>query len=62
MLELIYFILEGEMTVSDKDGNEICVLKKHDSMHFAAGEGKSILNKSNYPASMLVIASMLPTK
>ena len=33
-VELIYFILEGEMTVSDKDGNEICTLKKHDSMHF----------------------------
>ena len=48
------------MTVSDKDGNEICTLKKHDSMHFDAGEGKSILNKTNYPATMLVIASMLP--
>ncbi|HIZ07262.1 MAG TPA: cupin domain-containing protein [Candidatus Eubacterium avistercoris] len=59
-VELIYFILEGEMTVSDKDGNEICTLKKHDSMHFDAGEGKSILNKTNYPATMLVIASMLP--
>ena len=44
----------------DKDGNEICTLKKHDSMHFDAGEGKSILNKTNYPATMLVIASMLP--
>ena len=50
------------MTVSDKDGNEICVLKKHDSMHFAAGEGKSILNKTNETATMLVIASMLPAK
>lgn len=59
-VELIYFILEGEMTVSDKDGKEICVLKKHDSMHFAAGEGKSIMNKQNYPATMLVIASMPP--
>ncbi len=59
-VELIYFILEGEMTVSDKDGKEICVLKKHDSMHFAVGEGKSIMNKQNYPATMLVIASMPP--
>lgn len=61
-VELIYFILEGEMTVSDKEGNEICTLKKHESMHFDAGEGKSILNKTNYPATMLVIASMLPAK
>ena len=61
-VEFIYFILEGEMTVSDKEGKEICTLKKHESMHFAAGEGKSILNKTNYPATMLVIASMLPVK
>ena len=61
-VELIYFILEGEMTVSDQDGKEICTLRKYDSMHFDAGEGKSILNKTNYPASMLVIASMLPAK
>ena len=61
-VELIYFILDGEMTVSDKEGKEICTLKKYDSMHFAAGEGKSILNKTNLPATMLVIASMLPKK
>lgn len=61
-VELIYFILDGEMTVSNKEGKEICTLKKYDSMHFATGEGKSILNKTNLPATMLVIASMLPKK
>ena len=61
-VELIYFILDGEMTILDKDGGEITVLKKYDSMHFAEGEGKQILNKQNYPATMLVIASPLPQK
>ena len=50
------------MTIMDKNGNVIEVLGKHDSMHFAAGEGKQILNKQNYPATMLVIASPLPQK
>lgn len=59
-VELVYFILDGEMTVMDKDGKEIEVLGKYDSMHFATGEGKQILNKKNYPATMLVIASPLP--
>ena len=36
------------------------VLGKYDSMHFAAGEGKQILNKTNYITTMLVIASPLP--
>ena len=61
-VELVYFILDGEMTISDKDGKVIDVLKKYDSMHFAAGEGKQIMNKQNYPATMLVIASPLPQK
>ena len=55
-VELIYFILEGEMTVRTK--TEIIVLRKHDSMHFGIGEGKSIKNETNMPASMLVIAGM----
>ena len=38
------------------------VLKKYDSMHFAVGEGKQILNKTNYITTMLVIASPLPKK
>ena len=61
-VELVYFILDGELTVLDKDDNEITVLKKYDSMHFAVGEGKQILNKTNYITTMLVIASPLPKK
>ena len=56
----LYFILDGELTVLDKDDNVIEVLGKYDSMHFAAGEGKQILNKTNYITTMLVIASPLP--
>lgn len=59
-VELVYFILEGEMTIMDKDGNEIDTLKKYESMHFAVGEGKQIRNKQNFPATMLVIASPVP--
>ena len=59
-VELVYFILDGELTVLDKDDNVIEVLGKYDSMHFAAGEGKQILNKTNYITTMLVIASPLP--
>ena len=55
-VELIYFILEGEMTVRTKD--ETIVLKKYDSIHFNVGDGKEIRNETNLPASMLVIAGM----
>lgn len=44
-VELIYFILEGEMTVRTKD--ETIVLKKYDSIHFNVGDGKEIRNETN---------------
>ncbi len=59
-VEAIYFMLEGEMTVFDKDGEEFCTLQKNDSIHFAVKEGRSILNKTNTPATMLVVTSTLP--
>lgn len=59
-VELIYFILDGEMTV--KSETETLKLKKYDSIHFDAFEGKEIRNETNLPASMLVIASILPKK
>lgn len=55
-VELIYFMLEGELTIYDKDKQELCTIKKDDSLHFAKGEGRIVLNNTNYPASMLVIA------
>jgi len=52
--EKIYFVLEGEVTVYDVDKNKI-VLKKYDSIHIAANEGRSIVNETNLPATMLVV-------
>lgn len=57
-VELIYFILEGEMVVESE--TETVVIGKYDSIHFDRFEGKSITNKTNLPAMMLVIAGMLP--
>lgn len=59
-VELIYFVLEGEMTVTSK--TETIVLKKYDSIHFDRFEGKEIKNNTNFPVSMLVIAGMLPAQ
>lgn len=55
-VELTYFILEGEMTLRTE--RDVIVLKKYDSVHFSVGDGKSIKNETNLPASMLVIAGM----
>lgn len=53
-LEKVYYVLEGEMTVGDKDGNEY-VIHKNESISFPPNEGRSLINKSNAPATMLVI-------
>jgi quercetin dioxygenase-like cupin family protein len=50
----VYFVLDGEVTVIDEKKNKI-VLKKFDSIHIGANEGRSIINESNLPASMLVV-------
>ena len=52
--EKIYFVLEGEVTVITKDKQKI-VLKKWDSIHIGPNEGRSIMNETNKPASMLVV-------
>ena len=52
--DTVYFCIDGEITITDKDGNEV-VLKKHDSIYIAPDEGRSIMNKTQYPASMMVI-------
>lgn len=53
-LEKVYYLLEGEMTVTDKDGKEY-VLAKDESISFLPNEGRGLVNKSNKPARMLVI-------
>jgi quercetin dioxygenase-like cupin family protein len=52
--EKIYFVLKGEVTITTPDGSEI-VLKKQDSIFIGPGEERAIINKTNMPASMLVV-------
>lgn len=54
-VELIYIVVEGEMTV--RAGDQVYKMGKYDSMHFSKGEAKSIKNETNMPAMMLVIAA-----
>ena len=51
--ELIYYIVEGEMTVKTTD--ETIVIKKGDSIFFKAGDVRESKNETNDPAQMLVI-------
>jgi len=55
-LEKVYYILEGEMTVTEKSGKKH-VLCKDDSFSMTEGDERRIVNESNIPARMLVIAS-----
>ena len=52
-LEKIYFVLEGEVTV--KTAKEEVVLKAWDSLYIPPNEGREIINRTNRPASMLVV-------
>ncbi len=52
--EKIYFVLEGQITVIAKNKEKI-VLNQTDSIHIDAHEGRSIINETNKPASMLVV-------
>ena len=50
-LEKVYYILEGEMTVTDKDGKKY-VLHKDESISFPPNEGRGLKNESGKPAKM----------
>ena len=60
-LEKVYYVLEGEMTVTDKDGKEY-VVHKDESISFPPNEGRGLINKSNLPARMLVIINYPDSK
>ena len=49
----IYFVLEGEVTIVTPD-SEI-TLRRWDSIFIGPGEQRAIINKTNLPASMLVV-------
>ena len=53
-LEKVYYVLEGEMTVRDKQGKEY-VIRKDEAIAFAPNEGRCLSNESSLPARMLVI-------
>lgn len=53
-LEKVYYMLEGEMTVRDKEG-KIFVIHKDEAITFAPFEGRYLVNESNKPAIMLVV-------
>lgn len=55
-VELIYCVTEGELTVTA--GGQEHVLRRYDSIHFDIGDERSVENKTNLPASMMVIAGM----
>ena len=53
LVEKIYFVLEGELTVKSK--TEEFVLRKGDSLFLGPNEGRELINNTNMPASMLVV-------
>ncbi|MGB9663066.1 MAG: cupin domain-containing protein [Moorellaceae bacterium] len=53
-VEKVYFVLEGEVTVIDAQGEKF-VLGPWDSIYIGPNEGRKIINETNRPASMLVI-------
>lgn len=53
-LEKVYYVLEGEMTVTDKAGNKF-VIGKDEAISFAPNEGRGLVNETNLPARMLVV-------
>jgi glyoxylate utilization-related uncharacterized protein len=54
-VEKVYFVLDGEVTV--KTPKEEITLRRWDSLAIGPGEQREIMNKTNLPASMLVIIS-----
>jgi len=56
--EKVYFILEGELTVTSKD--ETFVLGPRDSLYIGPNEGRSIVNNTSKPATMVVVVNTMP--
>lgn len=52
-LEKVYVVVDGEVTVTTEDGET--TLSRYDSCRLGPGEARSIVNKTNLPALMLVV-------
>lgn len=55
-VDVIYYVLEGEMTVITEQGET--VLHPGDSVRFEKNEAREIINRSNTTTKMLVIAGI----
>ena len=53
-MELVYYVVYGELTITTPETS--FVLQAGDSVCFMAGDERSVLNKGDSPAAMLVIA------
>ncbi|MFV0440317.1 MAG: cupin domain-containing protein [Lachnospirales bacterium] len=53
-LEKFYYVLEGEITVKEKDGT-VHVVGKGESISFKPNEGRYLDNLTNAPVQMLVV-------
>jgi glyoxylate utilization-related uncharacterized protein len=53
--EKVYICIDGQVTVKSK--TEEFILNPMDALYIAPHEGRSISNKTNKPASMLVVAN-----
>jgi quercetin dioxygenase-like cupin family protein len=53
-LEKVYYVLEGEMTVTDKAGAKYAV-HAGESISLRPNEGRGLVNEGNLPARMLVV-------
>lgn len=53
-LEKVYYVLDGEITVIDKQG-KVYAMHKDEAICFPPNEGRKLENRSNRPAIMLVI-------
>jgi mannose-6-phosphate isomerase-like protein (cupin superfamily) len=58
--EKVYVVLSGEITIVTDAGETS--LGALDSCYLAAGERRSIVNRGDAPASMLVVMSYLPAQ
>jgi quercetin dioxygenase-like cupin family protein len=52
-IEKVYVVIDGEVTVTTDDAE--VTIGPLDSCHLAAGEGRSVENRTNRTASMLVV-------
>jgi quercetin dioxygenase-like cupin family protein len=59
-LEKVYLVVDGEVTVTTDDGE--ITLRPYDSCYLAENEARSIENRTNRPASMVVVMPYPPSE